>query len=388
MSGMLSIISGSASAEPWSIEPRLGASANYDTNPALIELNPGSEEHIAALVALPLRYDADGLALSLSPSARISNSSGYSSLASSYTHIDGSAQFTNELGSTTLQGGLARDSSLYHVGGLVNGIGVRRDTASTGADWTRSLTERSVLQLDASWSRVNYGQNAILLTDYKYLSAGPTFAFDLSERNTIKVLSNYGRYQSLNGITESTSENLQVGFVRQLNELWTLSTTAGYTRSTNSEKFFVGPFFLGSVSSSLNGAVYSATLTRQSEQFNFSGGVSRSLQPAGFAFLSRQDSVNLTATYMRSERWDFALNTVWNQARNPMPIGGPGALGTANIDVRYFYAQLTANWHWTAQWVISMHATRVSEQSHPPPFSAASSGVSVDIVRHFLRIDL
>jgi hypothetical protein len=385
---MLSIIAGSASAEPWSIEPRLGASANYDTNPALIELNPGSEEHIAALVALPLRYDADGLALSLSPSARISNSSGYSSLASSYTHIDGSAQFTNELGSTTLQGGLARDSSLYHVGGLVNGIGVRRDTASTGADWTRSLTERSVLQLDASWSRVNYGQNAILLTDYKYLSAGPTFAFDLSERNTIKVLSSYGRYQSLNGITESTSENLQVGFVRQLNELWTLSTTAGYTRSTNSEKFFVGPFFLGSVSSSLNGAVYSATLTRQSEQFNFSGGVSRSLQPAGFAFLSRQDSVNLTATYMRSERWDFALNTVWNQARNPMPIGGPGALGTTNIDVRYFYAQLTANWHWTQQWVISMHATRVSEQSHPPPFSAASSGVSVDIVRHFLRIDL
>jgi hypothetical protein len=91
---------------------------------------------------------------------------------------------------------------------------------------------------------------------------------------------------------------------------------------------------------------------------------------------------------MRSERWDFALNTVWNQARNPMPIGGPGALGTTNIDVRYFYAQLTANWHWTQQWVISMHATRVSEQSHPPPFSAASSGVSVDIVRHFLRIDL
>jgi len=99
MSGMLSIIAGSASAEPWSIEPRLGASADYNTNPALIALSPGSEEHIAALVGLPLRYDADGFALSLSPSARISNSAGYSSLASSYTHLDGSAQFTNERGS-------------------------------------------------------------------------------------------------------------------------------------------------------------------------------------------------------------------------------------------------------------------------------------------------
>jgi len=385
---MLSIIAGSASAEPWSIEPRLGASADYNTNPGLIEFNSNSEEHVAALVGLPLRYDADDIALSLSPSARISNSSGYSSLASSYTHLDGAAQFNNDLGSTTVQGELARDSSLYHVGGLVNGIGVRRDTASTGADWTRSLTERSVLQLDAGWTRVNYGQNAELLTDYKYLTAGPTFAYALTERDTVKVLSSYGRYQSVNGITESTSENLELGFARQLNELWTLSTTAGYTRSTNSEKFFLGPFFLGSVSSNLNGAVYAATLTRQNEQFNFSGGVSRSLQPAGFSFLSRQDSVNISATYVRSERWDFVLSAVWDQAHNPLPISAQGALGTANTEVRYYYAQLTADWHWTEQWIISMHATRVSEQSHPPPFSTASSGVSVDIVRHFLRMDL
>jgi hypothetical protein len=388
MSGMLSIIAGSASAAPWSIEPRLGASANYDTNPALIEFNSRSEEHIAALVSLPLRYDADGIALSLSPSARISNSRGYSSLASSYTHIDGSAQFTSDVGSTTVQGELARDSSLYHVGGLVSGLGVRRDTASTSADWTRSLTERSSLQLDASWTRVNYGQNALLLTDYKYLSAGPTFAHALTERDTVKVLSSFGRYQSQNGITKSTSENLELGYVRQLNELWSLSTTAGYTRSTNSEKFFVGPFLLGSVSSSLNGAVYAATLTHQAERLNLSGGVSRSLQPAGFSFLSRQDAVNLTATYLRSERWNFSLSEVWDKALNPSPFRAQGALGAAATEVRYSYTQLTAEWHWTPQWIISMHATRVTQQTSPPPYSAASSGVSVDIVRQFLRVDL
>jgi hypothetical protein len=385
---MLSIVAGSASAGPWSIEPRLGASADYATNPGLIESDPGSEEHIAALVNLPLRYDGDGIALSLSPSARISNGSGYSSLASSYTHVDGTAQFTNELGSTTLQSEFARDSSLYHIGGLVNGVGVRRDTVSTAGDWTRSLTERSQVQLDLAWSRVNYGSNDNLLIDYRYLNAGPTLAYALSERNTIKVLSSYGRYQSLNGITESTSENLQLGFVRQLNELWTLSLTGGYSRSTNNQKFFFGPFFLGNLSSNLNGAVYAATLTRQNEQFNISCGVSRSLQPAGFSYLSRQDSVNLSATYVRSERWDFVLSTVWDQAHNPLPIGAQGTLGTSNTDVRYYYAQLTADWHWTERWIVSMHATRVAEQSHPPPFSAASSGVSIDIVRHFLRIDL
>jgi hypothetical protein len=257
-----------------------------------------------------------------------------------------------------------------------------------GADWTRSLTERSQLQLDLGWTRVNYGPNDNLLIDYRYLNAGPTYSFALSERNTIKVLSNYGRYQSLNGITESTSENLQLGFVRQLTELWSLSITGGYSRSTNSQKFFLGPFFLGSLSSNLNGAVYAATLARQNEQFNISCGVSRSLQPAGFSYLSRQDSVNLSATYVKSERWEFVLSTVWDQAHNPLPTGAQGVLGTANTEVRYFYAQLSADWHWTQQWIISMHATRVSEQSHPPPFSAASSGVSIDFVRHFLRFDL
>jgi hypothetical protein len=388
MSGILAIVSSRVSAEPWSIEPRLGASADYATNPSLRPSNPRSEEHVAALFNLPVRYDADGIELYLSPSGRISNSRGYSSLASNYFHLDANAQFTNDLGSTSVQAELARDSSFYYNGQFANGIGVRRDTALTSVDWSRSLTERSQIQLDGSWTRVSYAQppNATSLTDYRYLSAGPTFARALSERDTLKVLGSFGRYQSLNGITESKSENLQLGFVRQLNELWSLSTTAGYSRSTNTQKVFFGPFFLGSVSSNQNGAVYAATLTRQGEQFTLNGGVSRSLQPTGFGYLSRQDSVNLYATYALSERWDFVLGAAWYKARNPLAIGAQLLSGTS--DVRYANVQLTANWHWTAQWIIGMHATRVTQQYGPPTVSGASSGVSVDIVRQFLRFDL
>jgi hypothetical protein len=390
MCGILVTASGKASAEPWSIEPKLGASADYATNPSLRPLDPSAEEHVAALFSLPLHYDADGIAFLLSPTGRLSNSRGYSSLASNYLHVDANAQFTNDRGSTSVQGGLARDSSLYHAGELDNGIGVRRDTASTSADWTRSLTERSVLQLDLNWVHVSYDQppNATALTDYRYASAGPTFAFASSERNTLKVLSNVARYQSLDGITKSNSENLQLGFVRQLTELWSLSTTAGYSHSTNTQKFFFGPFFLGDVSSSQNGAVYSATLARQGEQFNLSGSVARSLQPSGFAYLSRQDSVNLNANYVLSEHWVFTLSAVWDKAQIPLAAGAQMTLGANASDVRYVNLQFTADWHWTPQWIISMHATRVTQQYGLPPVNAASSGVSVDVVRQFLRFDL
>ncbi|HEY0802987.1 MAG TPA: hypothetical protein VGD54_19280, partial [Steroidobacteraceae bacterium] len=389
MSGIFLIASGRASAEPWSIEPRLGASAEYGTNPGLRIINPVSEEHVAALFSLPLRYDADGIQLFLSPSGRISNSRGYSSLASNYLHVNGNAQFTNDVGSTSVQGELARDSSLYYAGALASGIGVRRDTALTSADWTRSLTERSLLQLDASWTHVSYAQsaNAFGLTDYRYLSAGPTFGYALTERDTLKVLSSFGLYQSLNGISESKSENLQLGFVRQLNELWSLSTIAGYSRSTNTQKYFFGPFFLGNFSSNQNGAVYAATLTRQNEQFSFSGGVSRSLQPTGFAYLSRQDSFTLNAAYALTERWDFGLSAAWQKVQNPV-LGAPAGSGTRTNDARFLNVQLTANWHWTPQWIISMHVMRITQQFSPPPVSVASSGVSLDIVRQFLRFDL
>lgn len=383
MSGILAILAGNAAAGPWSIEPRLGASAEYDTNPGLRELDPISEDHVAALFDLPLRYDADDVAFSLRPSGRVSNSRGYSSLSANYFHVDTSAQVTDERGSTSLQGELARDSSLYHTGGLVNGVGVRRDSAATSADWNRSMTERTQVALDVSWSRVSYAEppSVTTLIDYRYLSGGPTVAFQLSELNTLQVLGSYGSYQSLNGITASKSQNLQLGFIRKIDELWSLSTSAGYSRSTNSQKYFFGTFFLGALKSSQNSGVYAANLSRQGEQFNFSGGISRALQPTGFAYLSRQDSVNLSARYIRSERWDFLLNGSWVRARNPV-------LGGSETNARFLNVQMAANWHWTPQWIISARVARFDESFDHPPLSVASSGVSVELYRQFLRTQL
>jgi hypothetical protein len=377
------MLAGNASAGPWSFEPRLGLSTTYDTNPGLRQFDPVSEAHVAALFNLPLRYDSDGVEFGLTPNGSISDSPGYSSLASNSEHLDANAQFSNERGSTVIQGGLARDSSLYHAGGYANGVGVRRDTAETTGDWNRYLTERSQIAVDLSWSRVSYDQppNATVLVNYRYFSAGPTFGYALNERNTLKVLGSYGGYQSLDGITQSKSGNAQLAFVRQLSELWTLSASAGYSHSLNSEKFYFGPYFLGDLKSSQNGGVYALTVNRQSEKFSLSGGVSRSLTPTGFAYLSRQDAVNINATYARTERWDFALSAVWQKVRNPTLTG-------ADTDVHYLNARLTANWHWTPQWIISMHAGRITQQFGPPPVSAGSSGVSLDVIRQFLRIEL
>jgi hypothetical protein len=379
-----------AGAGPWSIEPRLGVSAFYTSNPLLHESNVQAEENVAALVDVPLRYDTDDVDFLLRPSGRLSNRQGYSSLASNYEHLDAAAQMTSELGSAALQAGVARDSSLYYLGALVNGIGVPRDTATTSLDWTRFITERTQAQLDASWTRVRYVEPAGLnsLVDYRYLSAGPTLSATISERNTLKLLGNYGLYQSLNGLTESRSGNLQMAFVRQLSEIWTLSTSAGYSRSINSQKvyetFTFGTFYLGETKSNQNGAVYAATLARQGERLNLSIGASRALQPTGFAFLSRQDSVNFNSTYTRNERWDFTASAAWLRAINPQANAGT-AVNSTESTTRYLNTSVTANWHWTPQWTVSVSATRITQQYSPPPVSAGSTNFGISFVRQFLR---
>jgi hypothetical protein len=388
--GMIAASSRTAQAGPWSIEPRLGLATDYETNPLLLQTGGQSEEHVAAIIDLPLRYDTDEVEFLLRPNGRLTNSQGYASLASNYEHLDTAIQYTDELDTASLQGEVARDSSLYFIGGLNNRVGVPRDNALTSGDWTHSLTERGQIEFDASWQRVRYVAPALLneLVDYRYYSGGPSWVYTLSERNTLKLIGNYGYYQALNGTTQSTSENAQVAFVRQLTEVFTLSTSAGYSKSANTQHA-VYDYFGFSIpvtqKSNQDGTVYAASVSRHGEQLNFSAGVSRALQPTGLAFLSRQDSYTLTASYVHSERWDFQLSASYVRALNPQVIAGEAQFNATEQAEHYLNTQLTANWHWTPQWTVSMTATRISEQFGPPTVSAASTGVSLTLFRQFLR---
>jgi hypothetical protein len=378
-------LAGAASAGPWSIEPRVGVSTDHSTNPELRAVDPVSEEHVAALFNLPLRYDADGEEFSLTPSGRISNSQGYSSLASSYARLDSAALFQSDLGSLTLQAAVLRDSSLYNNGlaAYGYGVGVRRDTANVAGDWTHSLTERLQVQLDGGWTRVTYDQPAIAtsLVDYRYVNAGPMFSYVATERDTLKLLGNVGLYQSLDRITQSKSANVELGYVRQLDQVWSLSADAGYSQSKNSTRFFFGPFYLGTLNSNQDGTVYSVNLARHGERINLGGAVSRALQPTGFAYLSRQNSITGSISYAYSERLSLSSSIQWQKESDPTRTGG-------TIHLQYLNAQLTANWSVTPQWVLSLHAMHYTRKYGPPNISGSSNDVGLDLVRQFPRTDL
>ena len=108
---------------------------------------------------------------------------------------------------------------------------------------------------------------------------------------------------------------------------------------------------------------------------------SRAFRPSGFEFLSRADVAEIGVSFTRSERWKFGAKVNYSNTATPAPGGG---LAT----VRYLSGQLSADWHWTPTWVISLNTTWVNVKYVTPPISAQSTGVSLQISRQFLRIDL
>jgi hypothetical protein len=339
--------------------------------------NKGSETHAAVMADVPINYDDNALHLSLWPKIRYGGASGYSAITSNYYHLDASAQVQSERGSVSLTGSFYRDSSLLYAGELSNGVGVRRDMSSGDLNSQYLLTERLQLQFEASSSRTLFGQGlgGSGLTDYRFSSIAPALGYSLNERDTVRLISNLSRYKSLDGFTKSDSLNLQLGYDHAITEIWKLTTTAGYSKSNNTYHYF-----FGDLETSQKGSVYAASVRRDSQKLVLTMGLSRSLSPTGAAFLSRQDMAQAYLGYSRSERWSYSAGVNWNRITDPV-IGG----GTTTR--KYYYGDLTATYHWTENWLITGHITKLSQQYTlaGANVSPTSNGVRLEIMRQFYR---
>lgn len=370
-------------AGPSSIEPLVGVATEYASNPYLLSTDAHSFTDVVFLLDAPARYDLDAAHFSLTPSIRYSSGGTYASLASNYFHLNASAAFSSELNSLVIEANFSRDSSLYHNGLSSNGVGVRVDGSTVQAEWQHAFTERAQLTVDAAWNRGLYDQagNEQGLLDYRYVSVGPAASYQVDERDKLQILTSFGRYVSLDGFTESKNYSVQLGFTRQVTPLWTASGSAGYAQSNNSEDVYFGPFFLGTAKSEQKGPVFSASLVRQSEVLGVTASASRAFRPSGFNYLSRQDVGELDLNYTYSERWSYAAKGIYQITATP--------IGNGESSVQHFFsAALSAGWHWTPEWTISLAATWVKVQYDAPPSDTQSSGVSLKISRQFLRIDL
>jgi hypothetical protein len=381
-----------ANSGVWGMDPVLGVVGDYATNPALLDVPNTGATNGALLLDAPTTFNADAFKFFVLPSFRLSDSKGYSSVTSDYEHLNVKAEFDSERSVLTAAAGIAQDSSLYQDY-LINGTaGVRRDSATADLDWNRLLTERLTFDADVNSSRTTYGQSVgtTSLVDYKYTSITPTLSWNTTARDKFTLAANVSRYESLDGTTESRNGDVQLGFVSQLSELWTLTASGGYSRELNAIDFNEpivvntpsGPV-LGllpvRVESSQNGAVYQANLSHQGSLLTLTAIASRQLIPSGYAFPSRQNNFEVRADYSLTTRWSLGADVREVKAQDPELQG-------QIVDRTLKYFTVNANWQWTEHWSLKMSASRVTELYQSYNLDLASNEVAITLSRQFNHI--
>jgi hypothetical protein len=372
----------SVRAGTWATEPVLGLQTDFSTNPALALAGHTANVDGGILIDAPTTYTGNAWSFALQPSFRFTDNSGYTSLVSNYEHLTAVGELDTERNSLKVTALAQRESSLYQDYNFSGSIGVRQDTALTDIGWVRALNERLNVNVDASYSRVRYGQSSgfSTLTDYGYSSASPTLSWQATERTSLTLLAGFSLYKSLDGRTRSSDTNLEIGFVRQLTELWNLSAKAGVSRENNQIKEYFGPYFLGTLKSTGNGTIFSANATRQGARLATTLLASRSLVPSGFAFLSRRDLYELRAAYPYSERWTLQGYMRYRREQDPQFF-------VPTVSRKYADIGLSAAWLATEHWTLTMTVSHVRENFGPPDFQVADTAVSISLARHFNRIE-
>jgi hypothetical protein len=128
--------------------------------------------------------------------------------------------------------------------------------------------------------------------------------------------------------------------------------------------------------SNQNGTIFSVNLNRQTSRLSLTALASRQLAPTGFAYLTRQNSYELTATYAASDRWNVSGDL------HRIEYGNPEG-NAAALHITVDYATVSAVWRWTENWTLSLSATRVVERYGTPSIGVANSGVSISLLRKF-----
>jgi hypothetical protein len=376
----------------WVTDPLLGLAAEFSTNPGLLIVDHSAETHGALLLDLPTSYQSEASSLSLEPSFRVSDSSGYSSIASDYEHFTATGKYASDLDTLSLMGQLARDSSLYYDY-LFNGSeGVRRDSTLADATWMRSLSERLNFLLDVNSSRVIYGHpsslSSAILTDYDYTSAAPTLVWNESERTKLKLDGTFGLYEQAGGYTKSANLNLEAGLTHQLTELWTVDANAGYSKERNRIEEYLspvihdgrsyGPYLVGVFESSNTGSVYQVDVSRTGISWTMTGSVSRSLVPTGFAFLARQTAYQFSVDYPYNERLTLDGSVQWVKSSEPEVLG-------PTVNQSYLGATASAKWLITEKWSVTLTTMRVTAK-YTSIEEVGTTGVSLQFTRHFNEI--
>ena len=368
-------------AAEWSVEPRISARSGYNDNIRLTTADHDSvwEADVTPAVKFGVSTENQGLFGSADVSIRRfyggSGANSSSLLDREDYHFKVNSYQRTERNNFGANVEITRDSTLQteldQTGQVISDRATRLSTV-LNPSWTRLIDEKTRLQLEYRFNRVEYsdevGQNNLVNYDYNTVSA--SLIRNFTERTQGTVSTSASRYKPETGLNSDTYA-LQVGLTRQHSETLLTSWLAGW-RETKSDSLFPTGFCVGANPGSgfpkctggfpvqtgtdtdetnNTGATYSASITKTLERGSLGASLSRIATPSGDGQLLDTTRLALTGEHRFTELLRSNL-TVEYYTRDTIV----NASGTGNSDTNtrnYFRIRPSISWQWQREWLLS-----------------------------------
>ncbi len=283
-----------ASAAQWLVLPRVGLTADTDTNRRL-RVVPRESDGMVLGGVLSVARLTETTQFALIPRYSIARYSGEDAMDTNDWGVDTTWRRTGEKTIVDLAAGYSDDNTLAtELGqtGFVDG-NTRRHMATASASLSQYLSARHVLQYTVAYSDIDYLKTlGTGLVGYRYPTASIVYSYSATPRLDLTLTGNKARLLAGEIGLESDSGGLQGGFRFRISENFNVEARSGAThssslgRSDTERSFYLGVDWRNPLSG-----------------FNLS--LSRDVSPTGRGMLTNADDLNVTYSRQLSEQLSF-----------------------------------------------------------------------------------
>jgi hypothetical protein len=261
------------------------------------------------------------------------------------------------------------DTELSQTGQVLDNLATRTSTV-LNPTWTRLLDEKTRLDLEYEFNRVDYsdivGQSNLVNYDFNTVSASLIRQLTSLTQGTIST--SYNRYLPETNLNSDTYD-IQVGLTRNHSETLSTSWLAGW-RNTNSDTLYPTGFCVGAAPGasfpkctggfpiqtgtetdqiSNTGSVYAASITKTLETGSLGASLSRLATPSGEGELLDTTRLAITGEHRFTELLRANLTASYYKRQTIVNASGKPQSGDRN----YFTIRPSVTWQLQREWSLS-----------------------------------
>lgn len=339
------MLPGLAAAEKYFIEPTFNLRTGYDDN---INLSTNDEDDsFSAILNAKTRFGFRTERSDVGFGVRL-NFARYTEndLDKADQYFDMDAKHRLGLNLFRLQGNYDRASTRTTELDTTGRIRKNKRVIKTGLhpSWSRTLNERTTLQLGYAYNNTDYRVNDDSgLFDYSYKVADASLTYQLSERDSVFTSVDTSKYDSSDAGTEFRSYRVRIGASHLFSETLSGSLSVGGIYTKSDFRIRNGP----DGDTDDTGFLLDASLKKRFERTTADLSLGTSEVPTGNGLLMRRQDMRLNLRHDFNERTVFSLNSAVYRTEKT------GGINFDKEDRVFFSLWPKVSWRATPWWTIS-----------------------------------